>query len=176
MLKILVTLVFALSSNLALAYEKSDLPDNYKEYFNKLDLPYERPVGTVDAEKTMYQTDAMSSVLTDFNGDGTPDFAGIYRYTGSKKRIGRWNLDLVIIYSSNGSTKHVIYPYFGRYDEERELLLEYLTIHDKGVVDLMPGKLVMERPGIITIRKGKPNSVIYWDKGKFSRHAMGVDD
>ena len=174
MFRIIFTCIFILYNGLSYACETYQLPVQYKDYFNKLKLTYEPPRGKfrhIDSKNN-----ARCSYLTDLNGDGIDDFVAIYKYTGEKKRSNDWLLDLIIMYSEGRGINHIIYPYAGRYLVKEASILQSLSLHDPGVIDLMPGKLEVKTPVIIASRSGKPAVTYYWNKKRFSQQAMGVDD
>ena len=197
MIRILFALLFTFTCSLSYACENFQLPPEYQGYFENSELPYKRPVGKIafvgdskdqikydmlvlpknrQEEDFVASGDPACSVTADFNGDGKNDFAGLYLYEGPDKRHNNWILDLVIVYSENGSTKHVIFPFTGQYFEGQEPVLVYLRRQGPGLVDLMPGKYILEHSGIGVYRRGRPASTYYWDGKGFAELAMGVDD
>lgn len=130
-------------------------------------------------EKIDHRNNPRCSLAADFNGDDQMDFAGLFRLKDSQKRGNNWVLDLVILYSSNGTIKHIVYPYMGQYFEgQKKPVLVYLRRRGPGRVNLMPGHYVLVNPGIGVFRRGRPVSTYYWnnDSGGFSELSMGVDD
>ena len=197
MFRIIVAFVVSLTCSLSFACENFQLPPKYQGYFKNRELPYRQPVGKIafigdstdrieydmlvlpknrDVEKFVASGDPACSVSADFNGDGKTDFAGLYLYEGPEKRHNNWTLDLVIVYSENGSAKHAVFPFAGQYSEGQEPVLVYLRRQGPGLVDLMPGQYVLKNPGIGVYRRGRPASTYYWNGKGFAELAMGVDD
>ena len=197
MFRILFAFFVSLTCSPSFACENFQLPPEYQDYLKNRELPYRPPVGNIafigdsgdrieydmlvlpkdrDVEKFVTSGEPACSVSADFNGDGKNDFAGLYLYEGTEKRYNNWILDLVIVYSENGSTKHVVFPFTGQYFEGQEPVLVYLRRQGPGLVDLMPGQYVLEHPGIGVYRRGRPASTYYWDGKGFAELAMGVDD
>lgn len=176
MFRILLTLIFILCSSLSLASEENNLLSKqisnnnshitkYQRYFDKLELPYAQPDGCSE--------DMRCSLLSDFNGDGEPDFSGLYEYTGSKKRRNNWNLDLVILYSADNSIKHVIFTHVGQINESKGII-NYLEEQNPGIMELIPGsktsrELKLDTPAINIKRKSTSGyfPTFYWDGKKF---------
>lgn len=130
-------------------------------------------------EKINHRNNPRCSLEADFNGDGVMDFAGLYRLKDSQKRGNNWVLDLVILYSSSSTIKHVVYPYIGQYFEGRNKpVLVYLRRRGPGRVNLMPGSYVLDNPGIGVFRRGRPVATYYWDNNtrRFAELSMGADD
>ena len=130
-------------------------------------------------EKINHRNNPRCSFAADFNGDDVMDFAGLYRLKNSQQRGNNWTLDLVILYSSNGAIKHTVYSYTGQYFEgKKKPMLVYLRRRGPGKVNLMPGHIVLDKPGIGVFRRGRPVAMYYWDKqtGGFSELSMGADD
>lgn len=130
-------------------------------------------------EKINHRNNPRCSLSADFNGDTEMDFAGLYRLRDSSKRGNNWELDLVILYSSNGAIKHIEYPYMGQYfDGQKKPMLVYLRNRGPGKVKLWPGHIDLKYPGIGVFRRGRPVATFYWNEisGGFSELSMGADD
>ena len=132
---------------------------------------------TVGESGACYQID-------DFDGDGTQDFVGIYEYTGSETRSNNWNLQTVILtQDSAGAVQHVTYPYTGQLTYGSGDLLQHLSPQPAGVIDLLPGSVTISRPGVVSYRYGRPNTLFYYfdngelfDNWELTRAFYGVDD
>ncbi len=131
----------------------------HRAYFKQLDLPYLEPSGCSD--------DKPCSLIADFNGDGSPDLAALYEYSGEKSRRNRWNLDLVIVYSKDGSSEltHVIFTHVGQTDVESGTMAA-LALQQVGALKIPAGVMTLERPGIniIGIRNTRADEfpTYYW--------------
>ena len=197
--RVLFILVMFLSSTPSFACEQYAVPEKFKQYFNKLNLSYEQPVGKIayksdsddddddghrarmratnkSTDSNLFKREPKCHISVDLTGNGQMDFAGLYKYSGPKKRSNHWDLDLVILYSSGNTIKHIIYPYSGQIVAKDASVKEYLVMHNPGVVDLMPGRLSLDRPGIVAFRNGRPAVTYYWNGKGFSQQPMGVDD
>jgi len=127
-----------------LAADSDDDIERYRAYFEKLELPYSELQGC--------SADAPCSVAGDFNDDGVADLAALYEYSGDKSRRDRWNLDLVIIYSQDGSSEptHVIFSHVGQVDTKTDEAIS-LAIQEMGIMKIPSGEITLDRPGINVI-------------------------
>jgi len=113
----------------------------------------------------------------DFDGDGNDDFVGLYEYTGSKTRSGAWKLDLLLLYTdASGETRHVLFPYAGRYSASSGEVHHSLSMQPPGVFDLHPGSVTLDRPGFVISRDGKPEVLYYWTGSHFAHRIIHIDD
>lgn len=158
MIRILFALIATLICNISFACEKYQLPAGYQDYLDAQDLSYRQPVGNFTQDRK-----ASCSLTQDFNNDGKPDFAGLFMYTGPKKRGGNRFLDLVIMYSVNDSIEHTIYSYAGRFDKKNKVVQAYLEELSPGVIDTDPGEFILNTPGIKLVNIGRDNYTYYWN-------------
>ena len=115
--------------------------------------------------------------VEDLDGDSNPDFAGLYEYTGDQPRSSDWNLDLVFLYTDEGGqTRHVVFPSAGRSSAEKGEVYDTLKVQPPGVVDLMPGSVTLDRPGIVSYRNGEPAVLYYWQNGRYTQRIFSIDD
>lgn len=115
-----------------------------------------------------YQTD-------DIDGDGTDDFVGLLEYTGTKTRGGDWTLDTIILTEDGGgNVTHVTYPYTGQQSSNE--LAQHLSSQPAGVVDLNPGSITIDSPGVVSYRDGEPKVIYYYVGGELARAFYGIDD
>jgi hypothetical protein len=129
--------------------------------------PSSPPAGVIE--------DASCFQVADINGDGEDDFAGIFEYTGSKKRIEGWTLEVVLVYKDeNGEIQHSTFPFVGERTETE--LSVHVSRQPAGVVDLLPGSVTIDEPGVVSYRNGKPAVLYYTQNGKVKRAAYGVEE
>lgn len=115
--------------------------------------------------------------MEDLDGDTKPDFAGLYEYTGEQQRSSDWNLDLVLLYTDeNLQTRHVVFPSAGRISATKGEVYDTLKVQPPGVVDLMPGTVTLDRPGIVSYRNGKPAVLYFWQNGRYTQRVFSIDD
>ena len=170
MRKILPIIVFVFLSPVSLASDYQDeVFKSYRNYFKRLDLTYIQPIGCIK--------DVKCNLIADFNGDGTKDYAGLYQYTGQKKRHDNLNVDLVVIYSTKKGIEHEIFTHHGRIRANEDNLALYLEEQRAGDMRLFPGtfdprKFNLKYPGI-NILKRKPSDsstyfpTYYWNGERF---------
>ena len=180
---LLLVTIFAVFFNAskALGCEQYPLTEQQQKYLNELELPLNIPEGEIvdlngnkpDPNKTTKPSCWLSS---DFNRDGVTDFAGIYEYNGKMIRSNGWNLDLVILYSKAGQTKHIVFPYAGQTKNNGANLRQYLALHSPGRMDLRPGIMDLKYPAIVSYRDNESAVVYYWDEEIFSSRNFFVDD
>ena len=189
MSRVLITVLLLFIHGALFACEPDPIPNKYRQYLLKqMDVRYQRPTGRI-ARQNAANTNAANpsldratgncSLSADFNGDGELDFAGIYRYredNGRRKRSNEWSLDLVIMYTVDDAIKHVIFPYAGRYTAGNEPIRSFIVVQERGEIDLMPGRLVLDWPAIVSYREGNPAVLYYWNGNRFTQRAFGVDD
>ncbi len=121
--------------------------------------------------------DAACFQVVDLNGDGEDDFAGIYEHTGDDTRGGGWTLEVLILYKDDsGNIQHVTNPYSGQRSEVEGKLFQHLSQQPAGVVDLMPGSVTIDMPGVVSYRNGIPKVLYYYQDGKIKRAFYGIDD
>lgn len=112
----------------------------------------------------------------DFDGDGRQDVIGIYEYTGDDTRGNNWNLQTVIVYEDAGEIQVVSYPYTGRISEDGAAIEQHLSMQPEGPVDLNPGGVMLSRPGIVSYRNNEPNTLYYFQGGRWNRAFFGIND
>ena len=112
--------------------------------------------------------------------DDTEDFVGIFEYTGDEKRVDNWNLQVVILLEDeNGEIQNTTYPFSGQTtptngtDSE---VLQHLSVQPAGTIDLHPGSVTIDRPGVVSYRRGVPQVLYYWKDGQISRALYWVND
>jgi hypothetical protein len=140
MFRILLILGLAYTGNVLAADSDNDI-ERYRAYFKNLGLPYEEPRGC--------GANAPCSVAGDFNDDGVEDLAALYQYSGDKSRRAGWNLDLVIVYSNEGSSEltHVLFTHVGQVNAKSDETFS-LAIQSKGLMKVPRGEITLARPGI----------------------------
>lgn len=115
--------------------------------------------------------------VEDLDGDTRPDFAGLYENSGSEPRSGDWNLDLVLLYTDEGGqTQHVVFPSAGRSSAAKGEVYDTLKVQPPGVVDLMPGSVTLDQPGIVSYRNGKPAVLYFFQDGRYTQRIFSIDD
>lgn len=118
------------------------------------------------------------SKMLDLDGDGSQDFVGIFENTG-EAQAGGYNLKLVLVNKdASGKLKQTTINYAGKMVEEDGQLRMKLHLEEQppGEVDLAPGKVNLENPGIVTYSFGFPRVLYYWVDGELRRGAFFVDD
>lgn len=173
-------MITAIFSGTAIACEEYLLTDDQDKYLEELALPYRVPDGKTgvllkNVEGRQGDTQGCT-VVDDFNGDGRDDFAGIFQYTGKQNRLNDWSLDVVVLFSNAGETRHIIFPFSGQYDQQDKQLYQYLRPQPPGELDLRPGKMSLDFASILSYRRGKPSVVYYWDGTEITQRPIGVDD
>ena len=129
-----------------------------------------QPQNTVGQPGDCYQVD-------DFDGDGKPDFLGIFEYVGNATRGNNWDLQTVILYEdAAGDTQVIAFPYTGQSSRSGEEIFQHLSIQPAGVVDLMPGQVTLTQPGVVSYRNNQPKTLYYFDNGVLSRAFYNIDD
>ncbi len=114
----------------------------------------------------------------DLDGDESEDFVGIFENTG-EELAGGYNLKLVFVNKDeNGMMQQTTIDYAGEVVEENGQMQLKLHIREQapGEVDLAPGKVNLENPGIVTYSHGIPEVIYYWVDGELRRGAFFVDD
>jgi len=132
--------------------------------------PSAPPAGVVE--------DASCFQQADFDGDGSQDFVGIFEHTG-EEQAGGYNLKLVLVNEdASGSTQQVTVKYAGEMVVEDGLPVMKLHVSEQppGEVDLSPGNITLENPGIVTYGYGKPEVIYYWVDGELRRGFYNIDD
>jgi len=114
--------------------------------------------------------------IEDFDGDGKQDFMGIYQYVGNQTRGNNWNLQTVILYEDAGETQVIAFPYTGQSSRSGSEIFQHMSIQPAGVVDLMPGKVTLTQPGVVSYRYNQPKTLFYFDNGVLNRAFYKVDD
>jgi len=116
----------------------------------------------------------------DLNGDGSQEFVGMYQYTGEEKRAGDWNLEVVILLNDeNGVVQHITYPFTGQSttgSAGNVELHQHLSKQPAGLVNLNPGSVTIDNPGVVSYRFGRPRVLYYWKDGQINRALFGIDD
>jgi len=129
---------------------------------------------------TAVSEDAQCFQRTDLDGDGSEDVAAIFEYTGPEPRGGDWSLQTVIIFKdSNGVLQNVTYPYSGRRSDSTGTggqIRQHLSLQPAGAVDLDPGGVIIDQPGVVSFRDGVPEVLYYYRNGRINRAFYGVDD
>ena len=138
---------------------------------------------TVEEEEGMVAAESSGGVtvpancfqVDDFDGDGSEDFFGLYEYTGSDTRANEWILQLVILTKDNfGDVQHMLFPYSGRVIDGN--LANHLSLQPAGVVDLNPGTVTIDEPGVVSYRNGEPKVLFYFDNGTLAKAFYGIID
>lgn len=120
---------------------------------------------------------AACAQVEDFDGDGRSDLVAIYRYTGSDFRSYNWDLEiLVLVEDEFGMIEHFLIPWSGRRSEDETALRQHLSLQLAGEVDLLPGMVTIDNPGVVSYRDGVPRELIYFQNGELRRAFYGIDD
>ena len=128
-------------------------------------------------QKDLPSTPAACYQVDDFDGDGAQDFVGIYEYTGGETRGNNWTLQVVILTEDNlGNVQHVEFQYTGQVTDGNTDLLQHLSLQHPGTVDLDPGSITIDEPGVVSYRDGEPHTIYYFSNGILSRAFYGIDD
>ena len=131
------------------------------------------------------QTNAQSSVgesgecfqADDFTGDGKQDLVGIYQYVGNQTRGNNWNLQTVLFHEdAAGNTRVTTFPYSGQSRRDGGEIFQHLSPQPAGPVDLMPGGVILARPGVVSYRNNEPKVLYYFQNGRWNRAFYRVDD
>jgi len=128
------------------------------------------PQDTVGQPGACYQAD-------DFDGDGKQDFLGIFEYVGNQTRGNNWNLQTVILYEdAAGDTQVIAFPYTGQSSRSGSQIFQHVSLQPAGPVDLMPGKVELTQPGVVSYRNNEPQTLYYFENGVLSRAYYNIDD
>jgi len=133
--------------------------------------PQPEPVGGVIEEKECSQSQ-------DLDGDGKQDFVGIFENTG-EPLAGGYNLKLVIVNEDEaGNIQQTTVDYAGEtvVEDGQPRMKLHVTEQPAGEVELSPGKITLENPGIISYGFGKPEVIYYWADGELRRAFYNIDD
>lgn len=135
--------------------------------------PQENPTGGSVEEASCFQSE-------DLDGDGNQEFVGMYQYTGEEERAGDWNLEVVILLDDeSGNVQHVTYPFSGQSmagSAGNVELHQHLSRQPAGLVNLNPGSVTIDSPGVVSYRFGRPKVLYYWKDGQINRALFGIDD
>ena len=138
------------------------------------------PSPTITAQTTTngVTQDTQCFQRTDLDGDGNEDIAAIFENTAPRTRGGDWTLETIIIFRDElGVLKQVSYPYSGkRSSEGGGQVRQHLSLQPAGEVDLAPGRIVLQQPGVVSYRDGQPAVLYYFRDGKINRAFFGIDD
>ena len=128
-------------------------------------------------QKDLPSTPAACYQVEDFDGDGVQDFLGIFEYVGNETRGNNWNLQTVILYEDDaGDTQVVAFPYTGQSSRDGSEIFQHLSIQPAGVVDLMPGRVTLTQPGVVSYRNNEPKTLYYFQGGRWNRAFYRIDD
>jgi hypothetical protein len=150
------------------------MPPAIQSYFDALALPVVELDGAL-----LHCGPAACSLAADFNGDGTEDWAGMFR--NLEPRGGDFGMDLLIIYSDGAGYQHVQYPYFGRIVDGTNLA--YLVLQNAGPITGYAVSLTLANPSIRVYRLGDRGSapacyseseVIYWTGSVLTRQGLSA--
>lgn len=115
--------------------------------------------------------------IDDFDGDGKQDFVGIFDYVGNETRGNNWDLQTVLLYEdAAGDTQVVAFPYTGQSSRDGSQIFQHLSPQPAGPVDLMPGGVMLTRPGIVSYRNNEPKTLYYFQGGRWNRAFYRIDD
>ena len=114
--------------------------------------------------------------VEDLDGDGAQDLVGMFEYTGVDTRGGDWSLEVVILTEDvNGNVQHITFPYTGQVSNGD--LAQHLSLQRPGVVDLHPGSITINGPGVVSYRNGEPEVIYYYDEnGALAQAFYGIVD
>ena len=129
-------------------------------------------------EQTPLQGDpAACYQVDDFDGDSADDLIAIYDYTGSDPRYFDWTLQVLILTKdSGGNIQHILLPFTGQQSSTTSDLAQHLSLQPAGIVELDPGVITIDQPGVVSYRNGEPNVIFYFDNGTPAQAYYGVDD
>ena len=130
------------------------------------------------------------SQVEDFDGDGKEDFVALYTNPDVQEADGDWVVEVVIVNEDpSGAVNSITYPYSGMclneclseeeaaaQGKEPGILLQHLSVQPAGEVDLNPGFLVIDEPGIVSYRNGRPRVLYYFIDGEVHRAFYNVND
>lgn len=135
--------------------------------------PQDEPTGGYTEEASCFQSE-------DLDGDGKKEFVGMYQYTGEEQRAAEWNLEVVILLDDeNGDIQHLTYPFTGQStmgNDGNVELHQHLSKQPAGLVNLNPGSVTIDNPGVVSYRFGRPRVLYYWKDGQVNRALFGIDD
>lgn len=122
--------------------------------------------------------EAECSKSQDLDGDGSQDFVGIFEHTG-EELAGGYNLKLVLVNKDeSGNLQQTTLSYAGEMvvEDGQPKMKLHVSEQPPGEVDLSPGKITLENPGIVTYGFGKPEVIYYWVDGELRRGFYNIDD
>ena len=115
--------------------------------------------------------------IDDFDGDGSDDLVAMFEYTGGDPRYFDWTLEvLVLSKDSLGNVQHTLFPFSGQISSTTGDLAQHLSLQPAGIVDLNPGSITIDQPGVVSYRDGEPKTIYYFNNGTLARAFYGVDD
>ena len=163
MFRILFILGLVFTGNV-LAAESDDNVKRFRDYFERQELPYVQPLACAG--------DAACSIVGDFNGDDAQDFAALYEYVGPTSRYAGWSVDLVVVYSQEGSEEpqHAVYKNVAQIGEDKRAAAS-LTVQAKGAMRIPIGEFNLDNPGINIVsaksRSPDQDTTLYWQGNRF---------
>jgi hypothetical protein len=122
--------------------------------------------------------EAECSQLQDLDGDGSQDFVGIFEHTG-EAQAGGYNLKLVLVNKdANGNLRQTTVDFAGEMvvEDGQSRMKLHVSEQPPGEVNLSPGKVTLENPGIVTYGYGNPEVIYYWADGQLRRGFYNIDD
>ena len=169
-----------LAPDLIQACDSYPLTENESRYLKSAKIDFRIPEMRI-ADDPPKEKDAAPRakdcfLRSDFDGDGVEDFVGIHQNSRSKGDGHRWVFDLVLIYSDGGEKRHSVFPGSGRADMDEEVMHHFIAAQPPGTVDLRPGEVKIDHPGIISYRYGAPAVLYYWDGDRFTLRNFYLDD
>ena len=131
----------------------------------------EEPEGGIVETAVCFQAD-------DFDGDGEEDLVAMYQYTGSSPRYFDWTLEVLILSKdAGGNVRHTLFPFTGQKSSATGDLAQHLSSQPAGIVNLNPGVITINKPGVVSYRNGKPEVLYYFDNdGTLAQAFYGIDD
>ena len=113
----------------------------------------------------------------DFDGDGSTDLAAIVQYTGGDFRAFNWDLELLILFETpTGDVTHLRLPWSGRRSADESSIQQHVAVQPAGPVNLMPGSVTIDHPGIVSYRDGVPRELIFFRNNQLRHAFYGIDD
>lgn len=163
MFRILFILGLVFTGNV-LAADSNENVKRYRDYFERQELPYVEPRACAG--------DAACSVVGDFNGDGVQDFAALYEYVGPTYRYADFSVDLVVVYSQEGSEEpqHSVFKNVAQIGEDKQAAAS-LTVQAQGAMRIPIGEFNLDSPGINIVsansRSPDQDTTLYWQDDRF---------
>jgi hypothetical protein len=129
--------------------------------------PVEEPTGGVIEVAECFQTQ-------DVDNDGEADQVIAITEEETQSVEGPKTLSLVIMREVEGEVKYFKDSFAGKSEDGKVGL--HLAQQEPGVIDLLPGSVVIDETATISYQDGEPKILYYWKDGVLRRAPYGVDD